>query len=127
MWCLWQQRDRKKGQLNTHHFAHVAGAACDAWRSSDTVGPWHRAWQSYCNDDALERRIEREGFYHIADVYNSDNGLVMEVQHNPMSYQKAMERETFYGNMLWMLDATQQEFSLLTEDFVVIHPWLTEN
>ena len=97
----------KRGERKVHHFAHASGQSCDPWRSSDGMGPWHRWWQAFAATDCLEVTITRD-VRHIADIRVPDTGLVIEVQHSPLSVPEARARELFYDNMIWILDATHE-------------------
>lgn len=86
------------GSIVRHHWAHAKGKDCDTW--SDSVGPWHLAWQDCfpreCQEvwmgDNNEHRADLKGEYQI-----------LEVQKSPISATEIAERESFYGNMSWML------------------------
>ena len=87
----------KCGPTNRHHWAHKV-RDCDSW--SDSVSPWHLAWQDCfpkeCQEvwmgDNNEHRADLKGEYQI-----------LEVQKSPISATEIAERESFYGNMSWML------------------------
>lgn len=59
--------------------------------------PHPKAW--------TEVRCEEDGKIMIADV-KFPNGLVLEIQHSPISPQKIKERQTFHRNVVWLFDAT---------------------
>ena len=99
----------KRGELKVHHYAHACGESCDPWRTSDGMGPWHRRWQGYASKEHLEVTIVKEGMRHIADIRVPETGLVIEVQHSAMPIEEARAREAFYGNMIWIVDATESK------------------
>jgi hypothetical protein len=48
----------------------------------------------------------KDGVKHIADIFNSDKNLVIEIQHSNITPVKIKEREDFYDNMIWLIDET---------------------
>ena len=46
---------------------------------------------------------EKTGERHIADV-KTPKGLVIEFQHSPIQSEELRSRETFYDNMIWIVD-----------------------
>lgn len=91
----------KCGKIKTHHRAHETREDCDSW--SESVGPWHLEWQSLVNDLFVEVTIGS----HRADVVGNTN-VVVELQHSSISPDEIAERESFYGNMIWVFDATER-------------------
>jgi hypothetical protein len=61
---------------------------------------WHRAWKEHYSVAQREVVIGP----HRADVRLQD-GTVLELQHSPLSSAEIREREDFYGEMVWVLDA----------------------
>ncbi|MBI3411681.1 MAG: hypothetical protein HY040_25405 [Planctomycetes bacterium] len=91
----------KCGRINIHHWAHVSAADCDAW--SENIGPWHISWQDMARPQFVEVCIGE----HRADILgNADT--VIELQHSPISPATIQERERFYGDMVWVFDATDR-------------------
>jgi hypothetical protein len=93
----------KCGEIRIWHWAHKADP-CDAWSEGET--PWHLAWKRQFPESWVERRIERNGVRHVADVL-TPRGVVIEVQHSPLSINEVAERESFYGNMGWIFDVRE--------------------
>ena len=58
------------------------------------------AWQEISHIDTAT------GTKHIADV-KSDYELIIEFQHSPISSTEVQSRETFYKNMVWVVDGTR--------------------
>lgn len=85
----------KCGSIVTHHWAHVA-SDCDPW--SEPESEWHRKWKSHFPPECCEVVIG----HHRADVKIS--GTVIEFQNSPISPEEIAERETFYGDMIWVLN-----------------------
>lgn len=91
----------KCGRVVIHHWADKAGGECDPW--SELVGPWHLAWQ----EAAPPERREVVMGPHRADAV-TPRGMVVELQHSPISPEVVTERETFYGDMVWLFDLVDQ-------------------
>jgi hypothetical protein len=89
----------KCGSINTHHSAHESRADCDSW--SEPIGAWHLAWQDIVRPEFVEVAMGE----HRADVVGN-GGLVVELQHSPIKTEDIQAREKFYGNMVWLFDAT---------------------
>jgi hypothetical protein len=90
----------KCGQINAHHWAHEARADCDPW--SEPIGPWHLAWQGLVLPEFVE--VVKEP--HRADIFNGRT--VIELQHSSISAEDIAAREAFYGDMVWLFDATHR-------------------
>jgi hypothetical protein len=90
------------GPIYTHHWTHDKKDDCDTW--SEPIGPWHLWWQN------LVRRpefVEVARGPHRADIVGN-GGVVVELQHSSISAEDIAARETHYGNMVWLFDATQR-------------------
>lgn len=92
------------GELNVWHWAHKASGDCDAFSESET--PWHRNWKRDVSPDYCEVSIERKGVKHRADIITRD-GTVLELQHSSISSKDIRRREEFYGDMIWLIDYTE--------------------
>ena len=92
------------GTRRVWHWAHK-GVRCDDWWEPETG--WHRAWKDEFPADWQEV-IHRSdtGERHIADV-RTPHGLVIEFQHSRLPPEERSARENFYGNMVWVVDATR--------------------
>ncbi len=99
----------KCGELNVWHWAHKSKEVCDIFSENET--PWHREWKDGIPADQCEVTIIREGTRHQADIVTHD-GIVVEVQHSPISVAKIRKREEFYGKMVWILDLTEKGYDL---------------
>jgi hypothetical protein len=91
----------KCGDQVVHHWAHKAGSDCDVW--SEPVGPWHLEWQNCVQPEFVE--VVKGP--HRADIVGIDN-RVIELQHSSIPLDHVAEREKFYGDMLWVFDATER-------------------
>lgn len=89
----------KCGQIVTHHWAHDKRADCNTW--SEQIGTWHLWWQNLVKPEAVEVVLAP----HRADIVGND-GIVIELQHSPISVADIEAREAFYGDMVWLFDAT---------------------
>lgn len=85
----------KCGPLVTHHWSHVA-KDCDPW--SEPESEWHRNWKSLFPKECCEVVIGN----HRADV--KINEVVIEFQKSPISVEEIAERESHYGEMIWVLN-----------------------
>ena len=63
---------------------------------------WKNCFPQHCQERV--HIDERTGEKHIADV-KADSGLVVEVQHSPIAEDEMQSRESFYGDMIWIVDA----------------------
>ena len=89
----------KCGSLKAWHWAHRTGNDCDPW--SEPIGPWHVSWQAPLRPECVEVPIQM----HRADIVGVE-GMVIELQHSSISPEEIQQREAFYGNMVWLFDAT---------------------
>ena len=93
----------KCGRYVIWHWAHMPGSNCDPWYGPESE--WHRDWKG--RFPAVWREIvhidERTGERHIADV-KTPHGLVIEFQHSPIGDDELASRESFYQNMIWIVD-----------------------
>ena len=88
----------KCGSIVRHHWAHAKGKDCDTW--SDSVSPWHLAWQD-CFPRECQEVWMGDNNEHRADVRGEHQ--ILEVQKSSISADEIAEREVFYGNMSWVL------------------------
>lgn len=94
----------KCGEINAWHWAHKSLKECDTW--SEPEGEWHYGWKMLAGLENTEIVIEKDGQIHRVDIKTS-RGLVIEVQHSPLSPKEVREREEFYGNMVWIIDGDE--------------------
>jgi competence protein CoiA len=96
----------KCGTKKIWHWAHQSKINCDNWWEPETK--WHRNWKNnYPNNwQELPLLDEKTGEKHIADVRTVHN-LVIEFQHSHIDPQERTSRETFYKNMVWLVDGTR--------------------
>ena len=94
----------KCGRYVAWHWAHKRRASCDPWLEAET--DWHLHWKDRFPKDWQEvvHVDDQTKEKHIADV-KTQSGLVVEVQHSPISEQELRSREHFYGHMIWIVDA----------------------
>jgi competence CoiA-like predicted nuclease len=121
----------KCGQIKIHHWAHERGIDCDPWWEPMTQ--WHRDWQNNFEPAWREKifRDDQSGEYHRADIYTS-KGLTIEFQHSSLSSIEFESRNTFYKNLIWVVngqpfkeqftftDATPNPQSLFLADFYFV-------
>lgn len=93
----------KCGDINIWHWSHKNMDDCDSWSSGETL--WHREWKNNFPEKNQEVTIKGTLFSpksHRADV-KLDNGLVIEFQSSPITSEEITERESFYGDMIWVI------------------------
>jgi competence protein CoiA len=101
----------KCGRTKVWHWAHKSREVCDPWWENETE--WHRnwknqfpvEWQEISAIDALT------GERHIADVKTPD-AFTVEFQHSPMPPEEMIARESFYGNMIWVVDGLRNDLDV---------------
>ena len=105
----------KCGRFRIWHWAHKHLGHCDSWAEPET--DWHRSWKNAFPIDWQEvvHTDVDSGEMHIADVKTPD-GLVIEFQHSYIKHDEVQARETFYGRLIWVVDA-QPEHDSLNADF----------
>lgn len=92
----------KCGKRVLHHWAHAGRLDCDPWWENETE--WHRAWKNLFPQECREvSHIAPDGEIHRADI-KTPTGIVIEVQHSTMTDTERQARETFYGNLIWIID-----------------------
>lgn len=94
------------GEHRVWHWAHEGFRLCDVWWEPETE--WHRTWKN--KFPAEWQKVIRHadnGEKHIADVMTAGS-LVLEFQNSPMSKEERDSRETFYGNMLWVVNGLRR-------------------
>jgi competence protein CoiA len=97
-----------------HHWAHAGRRHCDPWWENETH--WHRAWKSHFPDHCREiSHTASDGEIHIADI-KTPTGIIIEVQHSDMTDAERLSRETFYGNLVWIVDG-----SAFRKNFDIFH------
>ncbi len=96
----------KCGQHKLWHWAHKSRIHCDPWREPET--DWHRAWKNHFPPDGQEvvHFDPDSGEKHVADVKTA-HGKVIEFQHSPMKPEELRSRESFYVDMVWIVDGTR--------------------
>ncbi len=93
----------KCGTHRIHHWSHFNKRECDSWWEPETE--WHRAWKNKFPVECQEiiMQDQRTSEIHIADVRTA-HGLVIEFQHSHIDPQERNARQSFYGNMVWVVD-----------------------
>ena len=93
--CCNNKLIAKLGKIKMHHFAHENKIECDSFRTTDSMTFWHQYWQSFVNTKYFEYVFTKDGKKHIADIYNPDKKLVIEVQHSNITLQKLKKEKIF--------------------------------
>jgi hypothetical protein len=96
----------KCGKQRIWHWAHGTAKVCDPRRESETE--WHRNWKNHFPPEWQEfmQHDARSGEKHIADVRTGHN-LVIEFQHSPIKPDERAARESFYKDMVWVVNGTR--------------------
>lgn len=92
------------GEINIHHWRHVDLSKCDFWKENETE--WHRGWKEHFPVEWQEVVINKEGQTHRADI-KTNTGLVVEFQNSSISSSEIKQRERFYENMIWLINAKE--------------------
>ena len=95
----------KCGEQLAWHWSHKGRKHCDPWWENET--DWHRAWKACFNINWQEvvQSDSATDEIHIADV-KTPKGVVLEFQNSPMDLQEMRSRESFYRNMVWIVNAS---------------------
>lgn len=113
----------KCGNIKVWHFAHKNKLECDTYAEAESY--WHVNWKEKFPESMREVVIQHNGCKHIADIEN--NRLVLELQHSTISEEDIVQREQFYGNMIWLFDLIEKNDK---EQFHVRHSktdWCNKN
>src|SRR5262245_28172785 len=79
---------------------------CDHWWEPETK--WHRDWKNHFPKDRQEViHTAGNGERHIADV-KTESGVVLEFQGSHLRRDERESRESFYQNMVWVVDALKR-------------------
>jgi competence protein CoiA len=104
----------KCGPRIMHHWAHSNRRNCDPWWENETS--WHRNWKNLFPEHCREIcHTAPDGEVHRADI-KTPTGIVIEVQHSSMTDAERLSRESFYGNLVWVIDG-----SVFRENFDILH------
>lgn len=125
----------RKGAIKQPYWCHEK-KDCDSWYKDDPITQWHLDWQNEFDKKYQEVTIvdRSSNSKHRADV-KLPNGNTIEIQNSPLSSNKIIEREEFYGrnNLIWILNGSnlfkqcklsyhllpkKNEFSILFADYI---------
>jgi hypothetical protein len=107
----------KCGEINIHHWAHENLQDCDSW-NHESITQWHLDWQSYFPQNCCEIYINNGMEVHRADIKGKGEKII-EVQNSPISTEDIYKRETFYGNMLWVINTEEFKHNLAFTNYKV--------
>lgn len=94
----------KCGARIIHHWAHAGRKNCDPWWENET--DWHRQWKGLFPEDCRElSHTAPDGEIHRADI-KTPTGIVIEVQHSSITDTERLSRESFYRNLVWVVDGS---------------------
>lgn len=95
--CCKSEVLAKCGTINIWHFAHKNIEDCDSWYEPESE--WHRNWKGLFPEENQEVVIGK----HRADLKIKD--LVIELQNSPINVDTVIDKELFYKNMIWIVNA----------------------
>lgn len=105
----------KCGPRVMHHWAHTGRRNCDPWWENETQ--WHREWKNLFPESYREvSHTAPDGEIHRADI-KTPKGIVIEIQHSSMTDAERISRESFYKNLVWIIDG-----SVFRQNFDIQHP-----
>lgn len=114
---------QKKGTQMIWHYAHKSLNNCIDYY--DNKGEWHRKMQDMFPEKNREI-VENFGMYkHIYDIL-TDNGVIIEFQHSPLSLDDFKKRTKDYifrsvfhktARPIWVFDYTEREFSISPQKY----------
>ncbi len=105
------------GDIRSHHWKHQSKDDCDTW--SEGMTQWHIDWQNCFPKEMQEVTIKKGEEKHRADVFIKHKELVIEFQNSPISQQDIIDRELFYGNIIWVLNCNSNSDKILIQDLSV--------
>lgn len=92
----------KCGPRIIHHWAHEGRRDCDPWWENETN--WHREWKNMFPEACREvSHTAPNGEIHRAYI-KTPTGIYIEVQHSSMTDSERISRESFYKNLVWLVD-----------------------
>ncbi len=96
----------KCGDERIKHWAQKNTVLCDPWWENETE--WHRAWKNRFPTEWQEiiHKDSTTGEIHKADIKTA-SGLIIEFQRSAIQPTETQSRETFYKNMVWVVDGTR--------------------
>ncbi|MEN5235052.1 competence protein CoiA [Sphingobacterium faecium] len=105
-YCCGSEVIAKCGSFKIWHWTHKDLKSCDPWWENETE--WHRQWKNSFPKENQEivHFDQKTREKHIADV-KTNNGVVIEFQNSPMSIEELESRESFYGNMIWIINGSK--------------------
>lgn len=105
----------KCGVINVWHWAHKSRSDCDSWSEGESA--WHLNWKERFPTQWREVVVGR----HRADVKSPRT--VIELQASSISPAEIEEREEFYGDMVWVIDAEKFDLDLRKNETHVSFRW----
>lgn len=93
------------GEIKVWHWQHRHDRECDPWKEHETL--WHRQWKERFPLPWCEVILQNDdGEKHVADV-KTQGQVVIEFQNSPISTHTIQEREDFYQDMVWVINAAE--------------------
>lgn len=94
------------GSVKIWHWKHKSKKKCDSWWENETA--WHREWKNHFLKEWQEitHFDSEKSEKHIADI-RTDKEFIIEFQHSPIKPEEMESRETFYKDMVWVVNGTR--------------------
>ena len=87
----------KCGRVYVKHWAHKNLEECDIWYEPETK--WHYNWKKLFGLEYAERRISKDGTWHVADILTKDE-IVIEFEFTLRKYIPLMKFETSIAKLV---------------------------
>lgn len=106
------------GDVYDNYWRHIQiPLSCDSWQDNETA--WHREWKLRFPKEWCEVIIEKDGIKHRADV-KTQKGLVIEFQNSFLPVAEIKARESFYMQMIWVINASDFAKNILKTSLVTL-------
>lgn len=104
---------------DTEYFSHLPRFRWDNWWEPETR--WHIEWKEHFPLEQREQEVKSSSKKHIADV-KTPKPIIIEFQHSRISAEDIKERENFYGDMVWVVDASDRKKIVMFENHLMRCP-----
>ena len=113
--CCGKQLTARVGEVRRPHWAHDSGERCDEWWEEESE--WRSGWvaqlKKYSSLD-LQNTLEKNGVRHFYDVKDAES-RVWVFRRRKLSSEHVKSRESFFGKMLWFVEAKDSEYEAFQE------------
>ena len=111
---MWRSFKTQDGKKYKPYFSHNADTKCKYGDDSDYKTEWHIRMQDYFPKEFQEWLFtdKKTGEKHIADVYLSNQNMVLEFQHSPIDGNEFWRRTHFHigegRRVIWLFDESNR-------------------